>query len=149
MNSDFLKNINIPIPPPHIQENVIQENEKVKSEKRTLQEENNKLNEEIKNQLNGESKFLKNFYLEEDLFSGKRPKGGVQNINDGIISLGGEHIGYNRELILENLKYVPYNFYKNKKNLEVKKNDILICKDGAQTGKCCMINFNINKKNDN
>lgn len=72
--------------------------------------------------------------------SGNRPQGGVANITDGIISLGGEHIGNNGKIeINSNIKYVPENFYKNATKGKVLCNDILICKDGALTGKLCIL----------
>ena len=73
--------------------------------------------------------------------SGSRPKGGVSNISEGIISLGGEHIGNNGELAINNnnIKYVPRTFYENANRGKVSANDILICKDGALTGKVCIV----------
>ena len=72
--------------------------------------------------------------------SGSRPKGGVSNISEGVISLGGEHIGNNGELAINNnIKYVPRTFYENANRGKVSPNDILICKDGALTGKVCIV----------
>ena len=72
--------------------------------------------------------------------SGARPEGGVDNIKDGILSLGGEHIdndsGYLR---LDSPKYIPVGFYDSKEKGKVQKDDILICKDGARTGKVAFV----------
>ena len=72
--------------------------------------------------------------------SGSRPKGGVANITEGIISFGGEHIGNHGELLIENnIKYVPKIFYEKANKGKISAHDILICKDGALTGKVCII----------
>ena len=72
--------------------------------------------------------------------SGNRPKGGVSNISEGVLSIGGEHIGNNGELsINNNIKYVPRIFFENANKGKISANDILICKDGALTGKVCIV----------
>ena len=78
------------------------------------------------------------------LESGNRPKGGVSNIKQGIPSLGGEHIGTNGYLFLENLKYCPEEYFANAKNGIIHNNDILICKDGALTGKLALVRGEFN-----
>ena len=76
----------------------------------------------------------------ETLESGSRPKGGVGNITSGVLSLGGEHIHSSHGTIdLENPKYVPFDFYKNSKKGILNQNDILLCKDGALTGKVALL----------
>ncbi|UZQ50283.1 restriction endonuclease subunit S [Clostridium kluyveri] len=76
------------------------------------------------------------------LESGKRPKGGA--VDNGVPSLGGEHInglgGFNIEP--NKLKYVPREFYEKMKSGIIKKNDILIVKDGATTGKIAFVDSN-------
>lgn len=72
--------------------------------------------------------------------SGSRPKGGVGHISNGVISLGGGHIDNESGCLqLESLEYVPTSFYKESKKGRVEKQDILICKDGALTGKVAMV----------
>lgn len=73
------------------------------------------------------------------LESGNRPKGGVGMYRDGIPSLGGEHIGINGELNLSSYKFVPEEFFKNSNRGILKPDDILICKDGALTGKVAIV----------
>ncbi|MBQ7152051.1 MAG: N-6 DNA methylase [Synergistaceae bacterium] len=72
--------------------------------------------------------------------TGSRPEGGVEYISEGVLSLGGEHIdnvsGYIR---LDSPKYIPVDFYNSKENGRVEKDDILICKDGARTGKVALV----------
>lgn len=85
-------------------------------------------------------------YIEE-LESGKRPKGGATK--EGVPSLGGEHInsygGFN--INKEKLKYVPEEYYKALSKGIVKKNDILIVKDGATTGKVAYVDEKFILKN--
>lgn len=72
--------------------------------------------------------------------SGSRPQGGVGNINSGILSLGGEHIhNFDGTINLSNPKYVPVDFFDISAKGILKKYDILICKDGALTGKIALL----------
>ena len=52
-------------------------------------------------------------------------------------SVGGEHIGLNGRMKItkDNLKFVPTEFYKKSPQGKLENLDILICKDGALTGK--------------
>lgn len=74
------------------------------------------------------------------LETGSRPSGGVGLITAGALSLGGEHIdnssGY---LNLSTPKYVSLDFYNSASRGKLKKGDLLICKDGALTGKVAMV----------
>ncbi len=78
-----------------------------------------------------------------ELQTAKRPEGGVGNYTDGALSLGGEHINNTSGYIkLDSPKYVPMDFYKQFESQDkgiVKKNDILICKDGALSGKVALV----------
>lgn len=78
--------------------------------------------------------------------TGDRPKGGVAKYKNGVISIGGEHIGINQELDLRKKKYVPENFYNKTNTGKIKGGDILICKDGALSGKICKVPDNINER---
>ena len=69
------------------------------------------------------------------LESGKRPQGGVGEYQDGIPSLGGEHIALDGTIHLKNMKFVPTEFFNEAKQGILQDFDILICKDGALTGK--------------
>jgi len=84
-----------------------------------------------------EVKELKEFI--EKLTSGQRPKGGVRQINEGIPSLGGEHILSNGTITTSDLKFIPVEFHKKQLKSKVRKKDILIVKDGATTGKVGII----------
>ncbi|MBM7624273.1 restriction endonuclease subunit S [Sporohalobacter salinus] len=77
-----------------------------------------------------------------NISSGKRPKGGVKYIKEGVPSLGGEHINLNGEIVYNDMKYVTKRFYKDNPNIKINEMDILICKDGATTGKVAIVNEN-------
>lgn len=76
----------------------------------------------------------------EILESGNRPKGGVGEYLEGIPSLGGEHIGLNGKISIskDNIKFVPVEFFNTSKQGILNDLDILICKDGALTGKVAL-----------
>lgn len=72
--------------------------------------------------------------------TGKRPSGGVGLFSEGAYSLGGEHIGKdNGRLDLTTIKYVPQDFFNTAQKGIIKSFDILLCKDGALTGKVCLV----------
>ncbi|MDO4628307.1 MAG: N-6 DNA methylase [Planctomycetia bacterium] len=72
--------------------------------------------------------------------TGSRPSGGVGMLTEGIYSLGGEHIdNVNGRINLKKPKFVPTEFYKNSTKGKLCKNDVLICKDGALTGKVAIV----------
>lgn len=75
----------------------------------------------------------------EKLESGKRPRGGVNNINEGVPSLGGEHLTYEGGFNFTKIKYVPEEFVLTMTKGIIKKDDILIVKDGATTGKTSFV----------
>ncbi len=78
--------------------------------------------------------------ITESIESGSRPPGGVKNAQEGILSIGGEHIdNHSGYLNLSSPKYVPYNFYEKAKSGIIRENDILLCKDGALTGKVAIV----------
>lgn len=67
--------------------------------------------------------------------SGSRPQGGVTETEHGIPSLGGENIRRDGELAIDNVRRVPLEFYKAMPRGHLRSLDVLINKDGAQTGK--------------
>lgn len=82
------------------------------------------------------------------LESGSRPAGGVGNIENGILSLGGEHVNNLCEIEIKNPKYIPLSFHNKILNTQTKLNDIILVKDGATTGKIGIIR-NIEHVNQN
>ena len=72
--------------------------------------------------------------------TGSRPTGGVGNITSGVLSLGGEHIDNSSGFLnLSEPKYVPIEFYERADRGKLQKGDLLICKDGALTGKVAIV----------
>jgi len=71
--------------------------------------------------------------------SGQRPKGGVRGIEEGVPSLGGEHINSEGGFNLIELKYIPRDFFDRLENAHLNSGDILMVKDGATTGKVAIV----------
>jgi type I restriction enzyme S subunit len=74
------------------------------------------------------------------LESGSRPKGGVSNIQSGVLSFGGEHVNNQCEIEVNKPKYIPQEFHNTHKLTETQINDLLLVKDGATTGKIGIVN---------
>jgi type I restriction enzyme S subunit len=72
------------------------------------------------------------------LTSGSRPKGGARQINEGIPSIGGEHINWDGTFKLDNIKYIPDEYFRSMKRGIIEKNDILLVKDGVTIGKLAL-----------
>ena len=84
----------------------------------------------------------------EIIETGNRPKGGVENIASGAWSLGGEHIHPTTGMVdLSTPKYVPLDFYYSSSKGILQENDILLCKDGALTGKIALLRAELNNEN--
>ncbi len=72
------------------------------------------------------------------LETGKRQKGGALKEGD-VLSIGGEHINDFGRVEIKEPKYITFDFYKKLKNGKLQKGDIVVCKDGAKTGKVAYI----------
>ena len=80
------------------------------------------------------------------LQSGTRPKGGVTTESGEIPSLGGENIIQSGGVSLRGVKKVTLSFYERMTKGHLKDGDVLINKDGANTGKLGIFKgFNIEK----
>lgn len=77
--------------------------------------------------------------ISKAIVSGQRPKGGVKYIEDGVPSIGGEHITSEGDFNFENIRFIPKQFHQQQKKSRVKPYDILIVKDGATTGKVAIV----------
>ena len=73
------------------------------------------------------------------LESGSRPRGGVRGIAEGVPSIGGEHLNYNGRFNLDSVKYVPKDFAAAMIKGRIHRQDILMVKDGATTGKTAFV----------
>ena len=69
------------------------------------------------------------------LESGKRPKGGISEINEGIPSIGAENIIGLGKFNYSKNKLVPYDFFDQMKKGIIQDQDVLLYKDGAQLGR--------------
>ncbi len=80
---------------------------------------------------------LKNYIL--CIESGGREKGGA--LTEGIASIGAEHLQNNGSINWnpEKMKYISQSFYQNLKSGKIRKDDLLIVKDGATTGKVAFV----------
>lgn len=75
-----------------------------------------------------------------NLESGSRPKGGVKGILSGIPSIGAEHLNNKGTFNFDNIKFVPIRYAESMNRGRIRRNDILIVKDGATTGKVSFVN---------
>ena len=67
--------------------------------------------------------------------SGSRPAGGVREDTEGVPSLGGENVLAEGGMTYRVLKKIPHQFYALMSKGKLRNGDVLINKDGAQTGK--------------
>ena len=78
----------------------------------------------------------------ESLETGNRPKGGsLQYDPNGILSIGGENISWEGDLILDGCLRFTESFYNSLKKGKIKEKDILLVKDGATIGKLAFIKY--------
>lgn len=78
----------------------------------------------------------------DELENGSRPIGGIKEINQGVPSLGGEHLVNNGGFNFDKVRLIPKEFYKKLKKGKIKKYDVLLVKDGATTGKVSIVKEN-------
>jgi len=76
------------------------------------------------------------------LESGSRPKGGINNSDSEVPSLGAEHLNGNGGFNFKKIKFVSRHFYDSLTSGKIEINDILVVKDGATTGKVSFVNTN-------
>ncbi|GFO97702.1 restriction endonuclease S subunit [groundwater metagenome] len=75
----------------------------------------------------------------ESIENGNRPKGGITDLKDGIPSIGGEHINSTGGFNLKNVRLIPEHFYNSMSRGKIQKEDVLVVKDGATTGKVSLV----------
>ena len=76
------------------------------------------------------------------LETGSRPKGVVFEIKEGIPSIGAEHLNSLGGFNLNNIRFIPEEFYQTMKRGQIQKKDVLVVKDGATTGKVSFVDDN-------
>ena len=72
------------------------------------------------------------------LESGRRETSDANDSEDGVLSIGGEHVGWGGEWIFENSRYISRDFFNAMSSGVIKANDILLVKDGATIGKAAI-----------
>lgn len=81
---------------------------------------------------------VRNVFLSQVLLppiSGGRPAGGINAKSEGVPSLGGENIKSNGGMKYDDIRIIPEAFYDRMPKGKLQPLDVLINKDGAQTGK--------------
>jgi len=144
INNPALKKIKIPVPPLPIQQKIVERLDAIKKAQE-LNDKQIELAEELFQSLlhreldpKGKNWEIRKLRDVIDLIeSGSRPKGGA--VSSGIPSLGVEHINENGGFNIDKIKYIPSDFFKNIKRGKIKKQDVLIAKDGATTGKIAIV----------
>jgi len=154
INAKFIQSLLIPLPPLDEQKRIVARVEELMSrikEAKKLREETKKQTEILWQSVLAETfpqpgtqlpkgwRWVRLNEITKVLESGKRPKGGVKNIANGIPSIGGEHITWDGGFDFANIRYVPYEFYQSMRKGKINKGDILIVKDGATTGKTAYV----------
>lgn len=74
-------------------------------------------------------------WLLASLESGRREIGDINSFEDSVLSIGGEHIGWKGEWLLENPRYISREYFESMSSGIVHVNDVLLVKDGATIGK--------------
>lgn len=76
--------------------------------------------------------------LIETLESGSRPSGGATLEDDGVPSLGGQHLTWGGTINFLPKRYIPREHFEKMKRGIVRPGDVLIVKDGATTAKAAL-----------
>ena len=130
-DKDKIKNYNFPLPPLDIQRKIVDEFKAIAAQIDSADDTITNLDADIKAKFAELFSGFKEKVSLENLFesieTGSRPKGGISEFSEGILSLGGEHInnttGY---LNLKNKKFVPQDFFDANTSGRIERNDILI-----------------------
>ena len=78
-------------------------------------------------------------FLLSSLESGSRETGGGNQLDEGVFSLGGEHINWDGTLNLDNPKLISEEYYHLMNQGKLKINDVLLVKDGVTIGKTAIL----------
>jgi type I restriction enzyme S subunit len=69
------------------------------------------------------------------LESGRRKISDNDNSEGGVLSIGGEHIGWQGEWLLDSPRYISREFFETMSSGRIQQEDVLLVKDGATIGK--------------
>jgi type I restriction enzyme, S subunit len=112
--------------------------EVIEREKEVLEISESLFRSDLKQTFFNENLKYKRLKSEVELSTGKRMKGG--GLKEGeVLSIGGENINDSGQLIFEKNKYISEDFFNEMKNGVILKEDILMMKDGAKTGKVAFV----------
>ena len=67
--------------------------------------------------------------------TGRREANVAESEESGVLSIGGEHIGWQGEWLLDNPRYISRDLFDSMSSGVIRPNDILLVKDGATIGK--------------
>ena len=93
----------------------------------------------INEKSNDELSKIKLSEILDTIENGNRPKGGIKDLDEGVPSLGGEHLTKLGGFNFKKLRLVSQEYYYSLKRGKIKQNDVLIVKDGATTGKVSFV----------
>ena len=74
-------------------------------------------------------------WLLHSIESGSREVSDADDFAGGVLSIGGEHIGWQGQWQLDNPRFISREFFQSMTTGKIRKNDILLVKDGATIGK--------------
>lgn len=140
----FYSKLIIPLPPVDVQRKIVDEfnavDAQIAAQDSTIQQLDSDIQAKFTALFEGLEEKVSLEKMFQSIETGSRPKGGVSEFTEGILSLGGEHInnstGY---LNLDNKKFVPKDFFDATAQGRIERNNILICKDGALSGKVAIV----------
>lgn len=78
-------------------------------------------------------------WLLNSLESGRREVSDTDSFEGGVLSIGGEHIGWKGEWLLENPRYISREYFKSMGSGVIHVADVLLVKDGATIGKVAIV----------
>ena len=73
--------------------------------------------------------------------SGRRESNDPESDERRVLSIGGEHIGWHGEWLLDNPRYISRNLFDSMSSGVIRPNDILLVKDGATIGKVAIADW--------
>jgi len=79
--------------------------------------------------------FVRLKWILEALESGRREVSDTDSFEGGVLSIGGEHVGWQGQWLLENPRFISHEFFTKMSTGQIQANDILLVKDGATIGK--------------
>lgn len=81
-------------------------------------------------------------WLLQSLESGRREVSDSDTFEGGVLSIGGEHVGWQGEWFLDNPRFVSRDYFTAMSTGKIRLNDVLLVKDGATIGKVAIATEN-------